>query len=301
MENSGGTEEELIKLKDQLEKLQRKFAEAETTLLNVKKAHEREKQAWESDSLRRIAEEKARWREEPMQAQSVFQQPRGGSPAASHLRGSTEYFGAQSRRLPNRPSSTDVSILAMDRPSSSRALGQPSRTPDAGTPPRQDALSYFSNPATNGSIPQTPSIQNVDNDDYFDDIGTPSSPHRTINDMISVSTVGAGPSVQLVERMSAAVRRLESEKASSKEELLRLSKQRDEARKEVVALMREAEEKRLLDQKVQKLEGEMLQMNDRYQTTLEMLGEKSELVEELRADISDVKKIYRELVDSTMR
>jgi hypothetical protein len=32
-----------------------------------------------------------------------------------------------------------------------------------------------------------------------------------------------------------------------------------------------------------------------------MLGEKSEQVEELQADIADLKKIYRELVDSTMK
>ncbi|KAI9695618.1 MAG: hypothetical protein M1836_006146 [Candelina mexicana] len=302
LEKSSGTDEELIKLKDQLEKLQRRFAEAQANLLDMKKTHERDKQTWESDYLRRTAEEKTRWREEPIQAQHVFQQPRGGSPVASHLRGSTvEYFGAQSRRFPNRSSSTDVSISATDRPLTSRALGQPSRTPDAATPPRQETFSYFSHPPIDGSIPETPSVQHVDNDDFFDDVETPSSPHRTINDMISVSTVGAGPSVQLVERMSSAVRRLESERASTKEELIRLSKQRDEARKEVVELMHEAEQKRLLDQKVQKLEGQMLKMNDRYQTTLEMLGEKSELVEELRADVADVKKIYRELVDSTMR
>ena len=32
-----------------------------------------------------------------------------------------------------------------------------------------------------------------------------------------------------------------------------------------------------------------------------MLGEKSELVEELRADVQDVKAMYRELVERTVR
>lgn len=127
------------------------------------------------------------------------------------------------------------------------------------------------------------------------------TPERTINDMISVSTAAAGPSVHLVERMSAAIRRLESEKAASKDELSRLSAQRDEARKQVVSLMREIKEKRVLDERSRTLETEISRLNERYQTTLEMLGEKSELVEELRADVADVKKIYRELLDSTMR
>jgi len=101
--------------------------------------------------------------------------------------------------------------------------------------------------------------------------------------------------------MSAAVRRLESEKAASKDELSRLLTQRDEARREVVSLMREIEEKRATDAKAQKSETELAQVTKRYQTTLEMLGEKSEQVEELRADVADLKKIYRELVDSTMK
>lgn len=153
-----------------------------------------------------------------------------------------------------------------------------------------------SNP--NGASPSnTPSIHGAPFDDALENT---SSPHRTINDMISVSTVGAGPSVQLVERMSAAVRRLESEKATSKEEMARLMAQRDEAREEVVALMREIEEKRGQDVRVEKLEKEMSEMHGRYQTTLEMLGEKSEKVEELEGDVADLKKIYRDLV-STMQ
>jgi chromosome segregation ATPase len=100
--------------------------------------------------------------------------------------------------------------------------------------------------------------------------------------------------------MSATVRRLESERAASKDELARLTAQRDGARQEVVELMREVEEKRNTDSRIQELEAEVTKLDQRYQTTLEMLGEKSEQVEELKADIADLKKIYRELVDSTM-
>ena len=140
-----------------------------------------------------------------------------------------------------------------------------------------------------------------DQDDLFDGVRTPASQENTINDVISASTGGAGPSVMLVERMSAAVRKLESEKAGSKEELARLSQQRDEARDQVVSLMREVEEKRKVDERIQVLEKENQAIQARYLTTLEMLGEKSETVEELKADVADVKQMYRELVDSTMK
>lgn len=146
-----------------------------------------------------------------------------------------------------------------------------------------------------------PIIQTLEPDDYFDNDGTPQSPLRTLNDMVSVSTVAAGPSVQVLERMSAAVRKLESEKVTTKEEIARLSVQRDEARNEIVTLMQEMQVHRKADARVKELEEEVGKLNARYQTTLEMLGEKSELVEELRADVQDIKGMYRELVQQTTK
>ncbi|KAG5926496.1 hypothetical protein E4U42_003270 [Claviceps africana] len=52
--------------------------------------------------------------------------------------------------------------------------------------------------------------------------------------------------------------------------------------------------------RVPELEREVARLDARYQTTLEMLGEKSELVDELRADVADVKAMYRELVERTV-
>jgi uncharacterized protein involved in exopolysaccharide biosynthesis len=119
--------------------------------------------------------------------------------------------------------------------------------------------------------------------------------------MVSVSTVAAGPSVQLVERMSAAIRRLESEKVAAREELARISRQRDEARAEIVALMREVEGTKKAVERVGDLEKEVEEMKERYETTLELLGEKSEEVDELRADVEDVKAMYRDLVERTIK
>ncbi|KAM0268696.1 hypothetical protein ACHAQH_009932 [Verticillium albo-atrum] len=105
----------------------------------------------------------------------------------------------------------------------------------------------------------------------------------------------------LVERMSAAIRRLEGEKMASREELSRISGQRDEARAEMVSLMKETQSGKAASKKVAELEAEVAGINARYQTTLELLGEKSELVEELRADVEDVKAMYRDLVERTVK
>jgi hypothetical protein len=302
-------EQDLTEQRTSAQKLQARLAQAEAAAQDARADLEREKKVWESDLQQRLEEEKNKWRLE-MQSQSYLATEnhlRADSPGNSYRRHSPDPLGIYNRRVAPRSTSQgiDSPLSPMDRmleearrPSSSRQKSTPGmRTPEIGSMQRQDSFpSMASNP--NGISPSnTPSIHAASFDDGLENT---SSPHRTINDMISVSTVGAGPSVQLVERMSAAVRRLESEKATSKEEMARLIAQRDEAREEVVALMREIEEKRGQDAKVEKLEKEMVEMHGRYQTTLEMLGEKSERVEELEGDVADLKKIYRDLV-STMQ
>ncbi|KAI0443282.1 hypothetical protein F4803DRAFT_325364 [Xylaria telfairii] len=143
--------------------------------------------------------------------------------------------------------------------------------------------------------------QATDRDDMLEGLERSASPQNVLQDMVSVSTMTAGPSVQIVERMSAAIRRLESEKIAAKEDLARISNQRDEARAEIVALIQEVETSKTATKRVADLENEVTEINERYQTTLEMLGEKSELVEELRADVQDVKAMYRDLVERTIK
>ncbi|KAI9804262.1 MAG: hypothetical protein M1833_007069 [Piccolia ochrophora] len=292
------SEQELSEHKEQLRKILQRAEQSEASLKDAKATFDREKQMWESELAQRLEQERTKWREEASPL-PVTNHQRSESPLTYSRKVSTsDFLTLQTRRVSGRPVSGDSGLgVGHERPMARRASTQPARTPETGTPMRRDSMSNTSFPI-NAGIPETPSIHTMDQDDMFD---SQSSPRRTINDMISASTVGAGPSVQLVERMSAAVRRLESEKATSKEELTRLLAQRDEARGEIISLMREVDEKRVADAKIKELEAEVVQLNERYQTTLEMLGEKSELVEELRADIADVKKIYRELVDSTMR
>ncbi|PHH54714.1 Protein sgm1 [Ceratocystis fimbriata CBS 114723] len=148
--------------------------------------------------------------------------------------------------------------------------------------------------------PSSPSISFSESMENFGQVDTPSSPQNPTNDMVSVSTVAAGPSIQLVDRLSATVRRLEAERVASKEEKDRIAHQRDEARAEISALMKRIQTAQASESRISELEVEIKEVNARYQTTLEMLGEKSELVEELKADVQDVKAMYRDLVESTV-
>ncbi|KAJ6119815.1 hypothetical protein N7523_004095 [Penicillium sp. IBT 18751x] len=304
VENAKEAEREIeSKLEDrmqELQKMQQKFEKTTEDLAAAQKNAIEQKKVSDATWSQKLEEERAKWREQL----SSLQQPRAVSPVPSTRRSSN---------LEAIPSG-----LLDYRPGSRRSSTYPCGSPDIGTPPRQNSYPASINPGALSPPPlntgppsmilETPSIT-FEPDEF--ETATPVTPSayggthaagsRGINDIISESTVGAGPSVQLVERMSATVRRLESERAGSKDELARVTSQRDEARQQVVDLMRELEEKKTSDSRVQELEAKLADIDQRYQTTLEMLGEKSEQVEELHADIADLKKIYRELVDSTMK
>ncbi|CUS12701.1 unnamed protein product [Tuber aestivum] len=117
-------------------------------------------------------------------------------------------------------------------------------------------------------------------------------------DMISVSAIATGPSVQLVELMSSTIRRLESELAAIREEMETAQAQRDDARREMADMVREIEGSHEAEKRVKELESEIEELKRREECTLEMLGEKSEMVDELRQDVLDLKGMYRDLVST---
>ncbi|KAL4809587.1 TATA element modulatory factor 1 TATA binding-domain-containing protein [Aspergillus unguis] len=282
----------------ELQKAEQKLKKTADELTAAQNETAEQKAICDATWAQKLEDERAKWREQASRPVSSLR--RNESPVSYH-----------------RPSILETPMSMSDyRPTSRRSSALPGLgLSDIGTPPRQNSLPVSAAPSVlspilsgNGSIapvPETPNL--LESDEFFTGSKTPSNfggaatHSRGINDIISESTVGAGPSVQLVERMSATVRRLESERAASKDELARITSQRDEAREQVVNLMREVEEKRASDAQVQELEQKLQDLDRRYETTLEMLGEKSEQVEELEADIADLKRIYRELVDSTMK
>ena len=280
--------------RDELASLRKAFEQADAALADAKSDQDHQRRIWESEFTSRLEDEKARW-----QRQHAV---RIESPSASARKHSSH----DPRRPSGRIGLNDLSALQVHlpehRPSSRRSSGFPTPIiPTPGTPnreaspslSRQESMLSFSN------LPPTPSIE-VDAEiansqtGYYNEAP---SPHRTINDLVSTSTAGAGPSVQLVERMSAAVRRLESEKAAHKDELARLSAQRDEARDDIVILMREVEGKRAGEGEVGALREELKGVKARYEACLQIVGEKEEEVEELRMDVGELKRIYRELVE----
>lgn len=286
--------------REQLTSLQTKHEQAERQQNDLRTELDRQRKLWETDLAQRVEEEKARWRRE------MLASPRTESPTAFSRKGSSVDI-----RKPgtSRLTSHDLAALHTEmRPMSRRSSAMPQRMPPSreASPAISRQESSFSFDAQQqhhaNNLPATPSIEiGMSEAEYFEDRNS-ASPQRTLADLVSATSTagpgGAGPSVQLVERMSALVRKLESEKASFRDELGRLSRQRDAARSEVVELMREVEAKRSDEGKVDELERGMEELKGRYDTSLEILGEKEEEVEELKSDVAELKRIYRELVEA---
>ncbi|KAK4188003.1 putative TATA element modulatory factor [Podospora australis] len=311
-------QEDVKSYQTQLDTLKNRAEKAEAALARARADFEKEKQSWEAEKEKHllhqpIVERPRSWLEDFPGSSFLKPESRPASPqlSAPQRTFSTDFLGIQSLTSKARKSSAQATNSEAGDSrmfSSRRPSAQPPTRPTLASQPSQNSgifspLSVFS---PTSEAPSAHPLDRLDREvrggeDAFSNVERSASPHQVLQDMVSVSTVAAGPSVQLVERMSAAIRRLESEKVAAREELARISKQRDEARDEIVAMMRQVESNRAAAQKVSQLEAEVAEMKERYETTLELLGEKSELVEELRADVDDVKAMYRDLVERTIK
>lgn len=312
VDESNRQKEELETQSNTIRSLQERCEQSQKALEDAQVELVKQKRVWEVQTQQRVEEEKAKWSHQSLGASNL----RNQSPMTGSRKMSTTDVNAlhsTSRRpgLGIHTHSNDPS-----RPTSRRSSGHPAHRQSSTVIPSNslersvEASPSVSRPeslhslTTAADIPPTPSfeIHNPEMTDPFNDsiVETPLTPDdgQTLADLLSTSTAPAtGPSVQLVERMSQLVRRLESEKATFKDEIQRLSTQRDSAREEVVQLMREAETKRNKDKSVEDLDGELHQLKRRYDASLEMLGEREEEVEELKSDLVEMKRLYKELVE----
>ncbi|KAK1975509.1 M protein repeat protein [Colletotrichum cereale] len=288
-----------------IEALQKRAENAEAALSQAKSELEKHQQtAWRAE---RTESDRRPWLEDHLSGPGSRVHSRPDSPLLSVPTRTMsndllllQSVSGKSRKIPVPTNGIDgfQEGSSVGRKMSSQPPARPPMLPSGSSLPVAPSIASFE--LHPDSLP-TPTSHAGERDDMFVGVETSSSPRQMLQDMVSVSTAGAGPSVQLVERMSAAIRRLEAEKVTSREELTRISGQRDEARAEIVSLMKELESNKTASKRVAELEGQVDDLNSRYQTTLELLGEKSELVEELRADVQDVKAMYRDLVERTVR
>lgn len=120
---------------------------------------------------------------------------------------------------------------------------------------------------------------------------------KNLADRSGVPAAQGGKNIQLLSKMSANIRRLEMELLALKEENEMLSSQKDEAQQEIVAQQDLSVKLALLEEEIERLQKEIGKKLEREATLLDVIGEKSMLVEELRADVEDLKNICHQQVE----
>jgi len=270
-------ESDLLKSQSQSQSLQETIHGLESRLTDQQSSFTKEKESLQQSFLQemdlRLKEEKQKWEEEhhetilftPPPISAVYpsfppSSPRHAPPAAA--RGYKSASPQPEKR--SGPFSRNASYGELP------PLRRPSRNFSSDTlntnPTSTTTNSNFLN--LHVSTPNLQSISALDDEEEREFL-SPSrgeSPRNTIVEA-SVSTNAAGPSVNIMERMSAAVRRLESDLATTREEMGRCVRQRDEAREECVKLMGEVEEKRRIQMQVEQLQRKFGDLENRYAIT----------------------------------
>ncbi|KAM3582828.1 hypothetical protein VKS41_004593 [Umbelopsis sp. WA50703] len=103
----------------------------------------------------------------------------------------------------------------------------------------------------------------------------------------------SGPPTVLIERLNATIRQLEGQNQLYQMQAQQSAQSRDELAEELIKLSRDVDGLREESKAAEQLKNEHEGLNQRYHAALEMLGERTEQVEELKADIADVKEMYR--------
>lgn len=315
-------EDDLESYKRREEALQKKVVDLESCLKEARLAIDRTREEFSRELTAKLEEQRLKW-EEQLAASSFMRSPSPPPPrfssrsiGRSPMMG--DGYGQPPSQLPGRDNSVSGSFVEQGPGRERQSFSSPHRVDSLGLPQfvqhvnssRTSLLmgdeeeDYFVNNRPSSSPNNNPNTAPSHNHGGGAAPFSPSpasplgsnfrTPHAA--DMVSVSTVAAGPSVQLVERMSSSIRRLETEMAASRDELARTLGQRDEARAEIVDLMREVESKRELEGQVRRLQEEKEALDTRFQAALETLGEKMERVDELEEMVGELKKVYRELV-----
>lgn len=110
------------------------------------------------------------------------------------------------------------------------------------------------------------------------------------------STLGATKNIQIISKMSSNIRRLEMDLVTLKEENEELVREKELAQQEILGLFDLKKTTEELKERTKQLSIELEQRNKKEETLLQVIGEKSEQVEELQADVADLKDLMRQQV-----
>ncbi|KAG0363730.1 hypothetical protein BC939DRAFT_226862 [Gamsiella multidivaricata] len=210
--------------------------------------------------------------------------------------GSEVHLSAGSSAAAPRPSSSSISATAFSSPML------------AGGPLVMGGLKTALHGSGNGVRASFESITSPASLDGMPPSLSRTSSSQTMSGMSATASsmglmgLGSGATGQAVaiERLNTVVRQLEGQVTFLSEQVRTANKNKDELSDELVRVAMELEELQKQAMRVPGLEKELALLQERYKAALEMLGERTEEVQELRADIVDVKEAYRDQINELL-
>ncbi|KAJ3180988.1 hypothetical protein HDU87_001636 [Geranomyces variabilis] len=144
---------------------------------------------------------------------------------------------------------------------------------------------------------QSPKLPPVESRRASSYANSPSSADLRLSDLAAPNfNTGAA-----IERLTATVRHYEGQLSSMRVQLEMAEQGRNDLAEELVVLHEKQDEAQKLAEQVQGFRAERDELNTRYVAALELLGEKTERVQELQADIADMKGIFKQQLSDMMR
>ncbi|XP_054451499.1 TATA element modulatory factor [Pteronotus mesoamericanus] len=119
------------------------------------------------------------------------------------------------------------------------------------------------------------------------------------NNLYDALRMGAGSSI--IENLQSQLKLREGEITHLQLEIGNLEKTRSIMAEELVKLTNQNDELEEKVKEIPKLRTQLRDLDQRYNTILQMYGEKAEEAEELRLDLEDVKNMYKTQIDELLR
>lgn len=136
-------------------------------------------------------------------------------------------------------------------------------------------------------------------DESHDHSFAPMSASASGSNLYDAVRMGAGSSV--IESLQSQLKLREGEIAHLQLEIGNLEKTRSIMAEELVKLTNQNDELEEEVKEIPKLRIQLRDLDQRYNTILQMYGEKAEEAEELRLDLEDVKNMYKTQIDELLR
>lgn len=118
----------------------------------------------------------------------------------------------------------------------------------------------------------------------------------TNNDNVDINSGAINSNPQLVTRLGSEVRRLENELRNMQRDQERISKDKEDADEEILKLLERNDKIVNTIEENKNLKRELETVSKRLEVSLQLLGEKTETVEELENDVNDLKDMIKQQV-----